>query len=186
MGTDDIDATVLEGDTAEDLFVIFSDCMLIVTNLLDDCSVNLLEDEKPDVVMIGTGVLLDMAVMVLIVLLGIIVTLFDVTVFIDNPGILVALTEKVVTVNIFIELEMIELGMLNGVGNASLFDVHSLFEPLHFPLARLKVHSVTCLFICPPNISPYLLVLASELHSRYFNLKSNITKLHYTDIKLKY
>ena len=178
MGTGDNDATVLEGDTAEDLFVIFSDCMLVVTNLLDDCNVNLLEDVKPDVViMIGAGALLDMAVIVLVVLLGIIVTLFDVTVFIDNPGILVALTKRVVTVNIFIELEMIELGMLNDVGNASLFDVHSLFEFLHFPLARLKVHSVTCVFICPPNISPYLLVLASELHSKYFNLKKQYNEI---------
>ena len=102
-----------------------------------------------------------MAVIVLVVLLQIVVdriTLLGV--------ILLVLTGKVVTANILTKFEVIELGVLNDVGNVSLLDTHLSFESLHFPLARLTVHNVTCLLFWPPNINPYPLILGAELHSK--------------------
>ena len=161
---------MFEDDIIEDIFVMPNNPMLVSTNLLDDCIVNVLEDVvilEPNALIIG--VVVTTAVMVLALLLGIVVVdrimLHGVTVFMENPEILVLLTGEVVTVKPLIELE------LGALENVSLLDMHSSFESLHFPLVRLKVHSVTCLLLCPPNINPYLLILASELHSKLLNLK---------------
>ena len=161
---------MFEDDIVEDIFIMPNNSMLVNTNLLDDCIVNILEDVvilEPNAVTIG--VVVNMAVMVLALLLGIVVVdrimLVGVTVFMENPEILVLLTGEVVTAKPLIELE------LGALGNVSLLDMHSSFESLHSPLVRLKVHSVTCLLLCPPNINPYLLTLASELHSKLLNLK---------------
>ena len=141
---------MLEDDIAENFFVILSSSMLIDTNLLDDCIAKSLEDAiilEPDVVMIcivlGCDVLLDLAVIVPVVLLGI--TVDKITLF--------GVTLVVLTANILTEFEVIELGMLNDVGNISPLDIYSSFESLHFPLVRLKLHSVTCLLFWPPNIN---------------------------------
>ena len=162
---------MFEDDIVEDIFVMPNNPMLVSTNLLDDCIVNVLEDVvilEPNALIIG--VVVTTAVMVLALLLGIVVVdrimLLGVTVFMENPEILGLLTGEVVTVKPLIEIE------LGALGNVSLLDMHSSIESLHFPLVRLKVHNVTCLlFLCPPNINPYLLTLASELHSKLLNLK---------------
>ena len=135
----DIDSDVLGNSTGT--------TVLVDSNSIDDDIVSLLED----VVLIGT-----------VVLRGC-VTL-ETVVFIADCGISMILVDimvwKLVTVN---AIEVIDLTMLSdvAVGDTSLDAVHVFFKPIQFPLARLKVHSVTCLLFWPPNNNPSLLTLAS-------------------------
>ena len=173
----DINSDVLEnsavsrGDIIEDISIVLDGSMLIDSNSIDDDIINLLED----VALIGCvalrgSVMLETIFEKLVALLEIIadvITLLNDTVFIVDCGISVDnVVWILVTVNI---IEVVELIMPDdaAVGDTSLADVQAVsFEPIHIPLARLKVHSVTCLLVWPPNINPSLLTLASELHNK--------------------
>jgi len=76
----------------------------------------------------------------------------------------------------FVIILVVELIVVNdaAVEYTSLLGTHVYVESIHFPLARLKVHSMTSLLACPPKIKPSLLASVSELHSTKLNLKNRI------------
>lgn len=166
----DIDSDVLENSIG----IIVGDFspvggILVDNNSIDDDIVSLLED----VVLTGTVVLRG-SVTKLVALLEVIVDVItllddDITVFIADCGISVILVDtvvwKLVTVNV---IEAVDLIMFSdvAVGDTSLGTMHISFKSIQFPLARLKVHSVTCLLFWPPNSNPSLLTSASESHNK--------------------
>ena len=165
-------STVSRGLIVEDISIVLDGSMLIDSNSVD---VNDIINLREDVVLIGNvalrgSVMLEIIFAKLVALLEIIVDVItllnDITVFIADCGISVILVDnvvwKLVDVNI---IEVVELIILND-GDTSLADMQVSFKPIQFPLARLKVHSVTCLLVWPPNINPSSLTLASELHNK--------------------
>ena len=170
----DIDSDVLENSTStvsrgtmvEDISAVFVD-----GNSIDDDIIGLLED----VVLIGTVALRDSIaleiepVALLEIIVGVITLLNDNTVFLADCGISMILVDtvvwKLVIVNIIAAVDLITLSNV-AVGDTSLCATHLSFKPVQFPLARLKVHSVTCLLFRPPNSNPSLLTLVSESHNK--------------------
>ena len=158
-------STALRGDIVGDISVALdgsTDSSLIDDDILEDVIL------VSCVILIG-NVVLEIIFAELVALLEIIVRLlYDAVLIIDCGDISVILVDSVlVTVNIT-EAAVVEPIIFSDVvvGDTSLTDMQVSFEPIHFPLAKLKVHNVTCLLVWPPNINPSLLTSASELHRK--------------------
>ena len=168
-------STVSRGPIVEDISIVLDGSILIDSNSVD---VNDIIDLREDIVLIGNvalrgSVMLEIVFAKLVALLEIIVDVItllnDITVFIADCGISVILVDnvvwKLVDVNIVEVVTLAELIIPND-GDTLLAEMQASFKPIHSPLAKLKVHSVTCLLVWPPNINPSWLTLASELHNK--------------------